>query len=126
MQKTWNVPADRCPETLDLFFRNRSPLPFASYESEHSRRLQYLQPLLNTTNNADEGITAKHRDFHLDPAVAPLVDLTEEGKECAHALLFKLRSNPLFAPCHRVNGIPVQFLRSAIERRKVRPRFKVY
>jgi hypothetical protein len=114
MREARNFLVDRCPETLDLFIWNRSPLSFISDETQHAGRPQYLKPLLDSVNNVDECITAEHRDFHLDPPVAPPVDLTEKGKERAHAFLLKLRNNPLFMPRQGVNRVPTRFLQSTI------------
>ena len=47
-----------------------------------------------------------------------IMDFAENGKECAHTLLFKLRSDPLFVPRSGVNRIPTRFLRFETERRK--------
>jgi hypothetical protein len=112
--KTRNVLAYRCPETLDLFVRNRSPLSFTSDETQHTWGSQHLQPLFDYLGHADECIATKQGDFHLPPSVTPPVDLVEKGKERAHTFLFKLRSYPLFVPRHSVNCVPVQFIRSAI------------
>jgi hypothetical protein len=42
MWETWYVFAYRCAETLDLFIRDWSPLPFTSDETQHAWRSQYL------------------------------------------------------------------------------------
>jgi hypothetical protein len=114
MRETRNVLAYCFSKTFDLFIRNRSSLPFISHEPKHTWRPQHPQPLFDSMNNADECITAEHRDFHGAPTVTPSMDLAEERKKRAYMFFFKLRSNPLFVAHHRLNGEPSRFLRSAI------------
>src|ERR1700686_3650703 len=99
--------ADRCPETLDLFIWDRSPLPLTAHESKHSWRPQNLQPLFARLHDSNEGIAAKHRDFHLPATVTPFADLMEKRKKRAHTLFFKLCRYLLFVPRHRMNRVPL-------------------
>ncbi len=120
-----NFMAYHYPKAFDLFIRNGSSLPLAPNEAKNPRRSQHLQPLLIRGNHAHESIAAEHRDFYLDPPVAPPADLAENREESTYAFLFKERSDALFVPRHGVNGIPVLLQRSAMQRRKLRDRFEL-
>jgi len=59
MWQARNILANRFPETLDLFARNRGSLSFTPHEPKYTWRPQYLQAFLDVLNYADERITAK-------------------------------------------------------------------
>jgi hypothetical protein len=109
MREAWNLLTNGFPEAFNLLIGNRSAMSFIPNETQHARRPQHLQALLAGLNHTHEGVATKQRDFHSSPAVAPIMNLMQEGKKGAHALLFKLRSNPLFVPGDGVNRVPAWF-----------------
>src|ERR1700730_9149674 len=102
----WDLFPKRGLQVLDLFIRDRGPLPLTAHEPKHPWRPQYLQPLFDRLHDTNKGIAAKHGNFPLAPTVAQARACVDKRKKRAHALFLKLRSCPLFMPRHRVNRIP--------------------
>jgi hypothetical protein len=105
-----NLFPNRRAETFNFFLADRSSLALISHEPQNSLGPNDLQTILGCGRDSNEGVTAEKRNFHFGSAVAPPVDLLEQGKERVNSLLSQLPGDSLFVSWHGVNGIPIRFL----------------